>query len=189
MPVLSRDGSVVAQDSVRLLERVAELVALEDVVVGTRLVARAVLRVHGPPDGPQGSGTAFDPDHDPLGGPDVVDAVKNALGEDRGGLIAPHRDQSIAPTCLYDRGAMVDLASLFRNPFSFLFARSSSEERVAAYVIREHERGRSLTEILNDPYVRNRLSPSEQARLLDRPEVIRAIGGDVVAETRAQISP
>ena len=83
---------------------------------------------------------------------------------------------------------MVDLASLFRNPFSFLFARSSREERVAAYVIREHERGRSLTEILNDPYVRNRLSLSEQARLLDRPEVIRAIGDDVVAETRAQIS-
>jgi hypothetical protein len=83
---------------------------------------------------------------------------------------------------------MVDLGSLFRNPFSFLFARSSREERVAAYVIREHERGRSLTEILNDPYVRNRLTPNEQARLLDRPEVIRAIGDDVVAETRAQIS-
>jgi len=83
---------------------------------------------------------------------------------------------------------MVDLASLLRNPFSFLFARSSNEERVAAYIIREHERGRSLTEVLADPYVRNRLSPSEQARLLDRPEVIRAIGGDVVAETRARIA-
>ena len=38
----------------------------------------------------------------------------------------------------------------FRNPFSFIFTRSSGEDRVAAYVIREHERGRSLNEILED---------------------------------------
>ena len=80
------------------------------------------------------------------------------------------------------------LADLLRSPFSFLGARSSQEERVAAYVIREHERGRTLAEILDDPYVRNRLTPNEQARLLDRPEVIRAIGDDVVAETRARLS-
>ena len=30
----------------------------------------------------------------------------------------------------------------FRNLFSFLFQRSSAEERVASYVIREHDRGR-----------------------------------------------
>jgi hypothetical protein len=83
---------------------------------------------------------------------------------------------------------MISLSSLLRNPFSFLFSRSSSEERVAAYVIREHERGRSLAEILDDPYVRNRLTPNEQARLLDRPEVIRAIGDDVVADTRSKLS-
>lgn len=83
---------------------------------------------------------------------------------------------------------MISLSSLLRNPFSFLFARSSNEERVAAYVIREHERGRALAEILEDPYVRNRLTPAEQARLLDRPEVIRAIGDDVVAETRSKLS-
>src|SRR2546423_1803742 len=83
-------------------QRIAELVALEHVIVGTWRVARTVLRVHSPPNGPQGSGTAFDPDDDPLGCPDVIDAVQNALGEDRGGLIAPHRKQSIAPAGLYD---------------------------------------------------------------------------------------
>jgi len=72
----------------------------------------------------------------------------------------------------------------FRNLFSFLFQRSSAEERVAAYVIREHERGRSLQEILEDPYVRNRLSPEQRARLLDRPDIIRAIGQDTVAGAR-----
>ena len=76
------------------------------------------------------------------------------------------------------------IASFIRNPFSFLFARSTSEERVAAYVIREHERGRSLKEILDDPYVRNRCSEREIARLLERPDVIRAIGDDLAEETR-----
>jgi len=79
---------------------------------------------------------------------------------------------------------VLKLSSVLRNPFSFLFARSSNEERVAAYVIREHERGRSLEEILEDPYVRNRLSPQQQARLLDRSDVIRAIGQDTVASAR-----
>ncbi len=79
---------------------------------------------------------------------------------------------------------MLKLSSVLRNPFSFLFARSSAEERVAAYIIREHERGRSLQEILEDPYVRNRLSPEQRARLLDRPDIIRAIGQDTVAAAR-----
>jgi hypothetical protein len=68
------------------------------------------------------------------------------------------------------------LGDFLRNPFSFLFARSSGEDRIAAYVIREHERGRALTEILDDPYIKNRTTPLERERLLDRPEVIRALG-------------
>ena len=80
------------------------------------------------------------------------------------------------------------LADLLRSPFSFLGTRSSQEDRVAAYVVREHERGRTLAEILDDPYVRNRRSAAEQARLLDRPEVIRSIGDDVVAEARERLS-
>jgi hypothetical protein len=63
-----------------------------------------------------------------------------------------------------------------RDLFSFLFARPSAEERVAVYVIREHERGRDLTDILQDKYVQNRLTPQQVARLLDRAEVIRALG-------------
>jgi hypothetical protein len=63
-----------------------------------------------------------------------------------------------------------------RDVFSFLFQRSSAEERVAQYVIREHERGRDLREILDDRYVQNRLTPEQRERLLDRPEVVKAIG-------------
>ena len=79
------------------------------------------------------------------------------------------------------------LSNLFRNPFSFFGTRSSKEERVAVYVIREHGRGRSLDEILEDPYVKNRCTQDEIARMLERPEVIRAIGDDIVAAAKQQI--
>jgi hypothetical protein len=81
----------------------------------------------------------------------------------------------------------MSLRDFLRNPFSFFGSRSSQEERVSAYVIREHDRGRSLGEILEDPYVRNRLTPSQRERLLDRPELIQAIGDDTVASVRDTI--
>ena len=83
---------------------------------------------------------------------------------------------------------MTRLADLIRNPFSFLFQRSSQEERLAAYVIREHDRGRSLEEILNDRYLANRTTPAQRERLLDRPEVIRAIGDDTIESARSTIA-
>ena len=79
---------------------------------------------------------------------------------------------------------MARSGGFWRNPFSFLFTRSSAEDRLAAYVIREHERGRTLAEILEDPYIRNRATPNEVARLLDRPEVIHALGEGTVAVER-----
>jgi hypothetical protein len=51
-------------------------------------------------------------------------------------------------------------------------------------VIREHARGRSLTEIVDDPYVRNRSTPEERARLLERPEVVAALGDNALEELR-----
>jgi hypothetical protein len=69
--------------------------------------------------------------------------------------------------------------SFLRNPFSFLFARSGTEERLAAYVIREHGRGRSVDEILADPYVVNRTTESQRGRLLERADVLHAIGEQV----------
>lgn len=65
------------------------------------------------------------------------------------------------------------LSDFLRN----LFASSKgSNERVAAYILREHERGRTLEDILDDPYVVNRCSEQEIARVLERPEIIDALG-------------
>jgi hypothetical protein len=65
---------------------------------------------------------------------------------------------------------------VFKNLFSWLFQRSSAEDRVAEYVIREHDRGRPMAEIMEDKYVTNRLSPEQRKRLLDRPEILQAVG-------------
>lgn len=82
---------------------------------------------------------------------------------------------------------------MFSNLFSFLFQRSTKEERVAQYVVREHGRGRALREILADHYVVNRLqSPMQRARLLDRPEIVRAFAEDDITaekETLAAAPP
>lgn len=80
------------------------------------------------------------------------------------------------------------LSSFLRNPFSFLFARSSQEDRLATYVIREHARGRALNDVLDDPYVRNRATPDEIARLLDRPEVVHALGESTVAAEQQRLA-
>jgi hypothetical protein len=82
----------------------------------------------------------------------------------------------------------VAIKDLLRSPFSFLFSSRSQEERLATYVIREHERGRPLSEILEDPYVRNRTTPDERNRLLDRPEMVRALGDSAIADARAVLS-
>jgi hypothetical protein len=82
---------------------------------------------------------------------------------------------------------MLRLASFVRNPFGFLFTRSSAEEQVVAYVTREHRRGRALEEILQDRYVQNRLTPQQQARLLDRPDVVKTLGEHDVDAARASL--
>jgi hypothetical protein len=80
------------------------------------------------------------------------------------------------------------LSQLFRNPFAFLFERSSQEDRLAAYVLREHNRGRKLQEILQDRYIVNRTTPSQLQRLLDNPDLVRALGNDTIEAVRMTMS-
>jgi hypothetical protein len=74
-----------------------------------------------------------------------------------------------------------------KGAFSFLSSRSQTEERIAQYLIREHHRGRPVHEILEDHYVTNRCTPEQVKRLLDRPEVLHALGSDLVAQAKAQL--
>jgi hypothetical protein len=63
----------------------------------------------------------------------------------------------------------------------------SKEESLAAYVVREHRSGRSLEDILDDPYLKNRATDEQRLRLLERPEVIRAVGEHTAAMAAEQV--
>jgi hypothetical protein len=79
------------------------------------------------------------------------------------------------------------LVDAIKGAFSFLGSRSQNEERMAQYVIREHHRGRPLHDILQDNYVTNRCTPDQIRRLLDRSDVIHAIGEDVVGAIKTAV--
>ena len=83
---------------------------------------------------------------------------------------------------------MLRFASFTRNPFAFLFAKTSAEEHVAAYLLREHATSRRVEDILQDPYVQNRLTREQQRRLLDRPDIVHALGEQVVSSARELLS-
>ena len=76
---------------------------------------------------------------------------------------------------------MARIPDILRSPFSFLFQRPQTEELVAEYLVREHRSGRSLNEILDDAYVKNRCTPQQVRRVLERPEVVHALGEDIAA--------
>jgi hypothetical protein len=75
----------------------------------------------------------------------------------------------------------------FRNPFTILLAGSRREQYLERYVLREHRKGRALAEILEDPYIRAWSTPEERARLLERPNVVAAIGEQAVADLRTTV--
>jgi hypothetical protein len=81
----------------------------------------------------------------------------------------------------------VGVVDAIRGAFSFLSTRSQAEERIIQYIVREHHRGRPLAEILEDHYVTNRMSKEQVKRLLDRPEVVHALGDDLVTNTLRQM--
>ena len=123
---------VVLEHVVRLLERVVELVALEQVLVPP---GSSELRSCGFTDRPTAQ---------------TAPGFRSIQITIRSSLPASSTPSSCAPRTGLpsssgafgkNTAAMLKLSSVLRNPFSFLFARSSQEERVAAYVIREHERG------------------------------------------------
>jgi hypothetical protein len=76
------------------------------------------------------------------------------------------------------RGRVSDLLG---NPFAELVEPNSHEERFLAYALREHRRGRAIAEILDDPYLRTRLTDGERARLVDNPLLARAVATDTSA--------
>lgn len=53
------------------------------------------------------------------------------------------------------------------------------EERVLNYIIRELHLGRKLSAIIKDPYVANRLTEEQVTHILEKPELIEAVEGEL----------
>lgn len=53
------------------------------------------------------------------------------------------------------------------------------EERVLEYVVREIHNGRRLMEVIDDPYVRNRLSEEKVETMLQSPEILDALQDEI----------
>jgi hypothetical protein len=82
-----------------------------------------------------------------------------------------------------------NLSDSIKTFFSFLIPKSRKEDLVAEHIIREHRRGRSLDEILEDAYVTNRLTPEKVQRVLERPDVIHGVSEDMIAAERDAANP
>lgn len=55
------------------------------------------------------------------------------------------------------------------------------EERVVEYVVREVHNGRRLMEVIEDPYVRNRLSDEKREHMLQNSEIVEALEQEIQA--------
>lgn len=58
-------------------------------------------------------------------------------------------------------------------------ATDEAEERVLEYAIREVKSGRRLSEVLKDPFVRNRLSEERVQHVLENPEILDALEAQI----------
>jgi hypothetical protein len=63
----------------------------------------------------------------------------------------------------------------------------ATEDAMVRYVIREIAADRPLAEVMQDAYITNRAGQVDARRLLDRREVIEAVGEDVAESLRAKL--
>lgn len=74
-----------------------------------------------------------------------------------------------------------NLSEVVKNFFADL-TKNPIEERVVQYVIKEVHHGRHLSEVLDDPYVKNRLSEEKiQHMLTHNKELIEAVQKELEA--------
>ena len=64
---------------------------------------------------------------------------------------------------------------------------SAKHKRLVDYVAGQLSAGRDLQEVMEDPYVTNRISLVERRALLDAPKVVEAAGDDVLTRMRARL--
>lgn len=82
---------------------------------------------------------------------------------------------------------LLERLGLRRSPLEEGTKTISKEEALASYIIREHKQGRAVNEILDDAYLKNRTTEDQRLRLLQRPDIIRAVGENTAEEAAQHI--
>lgn len=75
-------------------------------------------------------------------------------------------------------------SSLWGNLFLALSPRSTRGERLVAYIVRQHARGRSYEQIVGDTYVVHLTTPRQRELLLEEPALLHALVEDYVETLR-----
>jgi hypothetical protein len=70
---------------------------------------------------------------------------------------------------------------------SLITDESAAHKRLIEYVTGQLSQGRSLSDVIEDPYVTNRLNPMERRALLEEPEIVAAAQAESLAEMRAHL--
>lgn len=61
------------------------------------------------------------------------------------------------------------------------------EERVVEYVVREVHNGRRLMEVIEDPFVRNRLNEEKRVSVLENIEIVEALEQEIRAVMKPDV--
>lgn len=64
---------------------------------------------------------------------------------------------------------------------------SAGHKRLIEYVTRQLAQGRTLAEVIDDPYLTNRLNPLERRALIEEPEVVRAAQAESLDDLRTRL--
>lgn len=70
---------------------------------------------------------------------------------------------------------------------SLITDESAAHKRLIEYVTGQIRQGRTLADVVEDPYVTNRLNPMERRALVEEPEIVEAAQGEALDELRAQL--
>ncbi len=70
---------------------------------------------------------------------------------------------------------------------SLLTDESAVHKRLIEYVTGQLRQGRSLSDVLDDPYVTNRLDPVQRRALVEEPEIVAAAQGEALEDLRARL--
>lgn len=61
-----------------------------------------------------------------------------------------------------------------------------AEERIINYIVREVRLGRKLSSVLQDPYIRNRLTDEQIDEVIESPDVLEAVERELTSAFKTQ---